>query len=170
MNEIRSLRTLVGVRRREGKRLEERLAQRTRELEERRAEDNEALAAREQSVQRGQDTRDEREALLVGPFVADALIVSDFATHDRGVELAAADKVVGQTKAALELAEKQVEAVRAEVRRNQQRVERFEERMAEVLREREYAIEEAAEEETTETAAARFGARQRSARQADSYD
>jgi chromosome segregation ATPase len=168
MNEVRSLRTLVGVRRREGQRLEDRLAQRSRELAERHAEDGEAMEAQAQCVQRKQATRDEREALLGQPFTADALIVSDFATHDRVVELAAADKVVRQTRAALELAEKQIEAVRAEVRRNQQRIERFEARIAEVLRERNEAIEEAAEEETTETAAARFGARQRSAREAGS--
>lgn len=169
-NVVKSLRTLVGARKRQGQRLEEALAEQRRCLAQRQAEMDEAVSLRDGSRSREQGARDERSQMMSRAFTPAALKALDFTIQDLAALSAKADQALVQAQAAVVQQEQAVAAVQAEIRRNEQRIESFDERIARLLREREQAAEELAEEETEETAAARFSARQRRAREAARHE
>lgn len=164
-NVVKSLRTLVSARRRQGQRLEEALAEQHRRLAQCRAEVDEAVAMRDESRSREQGARDERSRMMSRAFTPAALKALDFAIQDLAALTAKADQALAQAQATAVQQQQAVVSVQAEIRRNEQRIESFDARIARLLHEREQAAEELAEEETEETAAARFSARQRRARE-----
>lgn len=169
-NVVKSLRTLVSARRRQGQLLEEALAEQRRCLAQRQAEAADALARRDDSRSREQGACDERSRMMDRAFTPAALKALDFTIQDLAAQSAKADQALVQAQAAVAQQQQAVVSVQARIRRNDQRIESFDERIARLLREREQAAEELAEEETEETAAARFSARQRSAREAARHE
>lgn len=169
-NVVKSLRTLVSARKRQGQRLEDALAEQRRCLAQGQAEADDALAQRDDSRSREQGAREERSRMMNQAFTPAALKALDFTIQDLAVQSAKADQAVVQAQAAVVQQQQALVAVQAEIRRNDQRIESFDERIARLLREREQAAEELAEEETEETAAARFSARQRRAREASRHE
>jgi hypothetical protein len=167
---VKSLRTLVGARRRQGQRLEEALAEQRRCLAQRQAEAEDARARRDDGRSREQAARDERSRMMNQAFTPAALKALDFAIQDLAAQSAKAGQALVQAQAVVAQQQQAVVSVQAEIRRNDQRIESFDARIAQLLREREQAAEELAEEETEETGAARFSARQRRAREAARHE
>jgi chromosome segregation ATPase len=169
-NVIKSLRTLVGARKRQGTRLEEALAQQRRQLEQ--CEQDAATAAnhRDDCLQREQQARDDRTQLISQAFTPAALKALEFSIQDLATQSAQSQQAVAQAQAAIVRQQQAVAAVQAEIRRNDQRIESFNERIERLLKERDQAVEEQAEEEAEETAAARFSARQRRAKEPAAYE
>ena len=170
MNRVKPLRTLVGVRQRQAVRLDESLAQQRRLLGERQAEAADATAQRDDCSARRQQALAGREALLSRPFTPAALKALDFALQELAGQLAKAEQDLVRCDSALRQQEAAVLQVLADKRRNEQRIERFNDRIATALRERDEAAEELADEEAEETAAAKFGLRQRQARESAHRD
>ena len=159
--QLKSLRVLVGVRRREGERLEAALAQARREL-----------ASREQEVVDAQDghaacgadiaqAHADLDALMNGAFTPAAVRAHGFRVEDLKAAEARALRELGQHRLAAEQQAAAVGAARAARRRNDQRIARFQERIDDLLRAYDAAQEERAEEETEEAAVARHVARTR---------
>lgn len=162
---VKALRTLVKVRKRQGERLEAEVQaarKQLAELEEARLAAEGELAACRQDER---DARDERDALLRTSFTPYAVRAADYRIEDLKGATAQAEKVLADSHKHIERQAAVVAAAQAAVRRNDQRIESFEQRIATILRERDAAIEELAEEETEEAGAARFVARQRAQRQ-----
>jgi predicted nucleic acid-binding Zn-ribbon protein len=162
---VKALRTLVKVRKRQGERLEADVQAARRQLAEleeaRRAAEGELAACRADEAA----ARDERDALQNGAFTPHAMRALDFRIDDLKGATAQAEKALADSHKHVERQAAVVKTAQAAVRRNDQRIEGFEQRIATILRERDAAIEELAEEETEETGAARFVARQRAQRQ-----
>lgn len=161
---VKSLRALVSARKRQGARLEEALAEQRRQLAQRQAEAEDSLALRDERVTHERQAHEDRDRLLGGPFTPAALKALDFTIQDLAAQSAQAEQALVRARSAVAQQEHAILAVQADIRRNDQRVEGFNDRIAQLLREREQAIEEQAEEEAEETAAARFSARQRQVR------
>lgn len=162
---VKALRTLVKVRKRQGERLEAELVAARKQLAE--CEEARVTAEGELAACQADEraARDERDLLLRGAFTPHAVRALDFRIDDAKAATAQAERTLAERHKATERQQAVVHAAQAAVRRNDQRIESFEARIAAVLREREAAQEELAEEETEETGAARFVARQRAARQ-----
>jgi chromosome segregation ATPase len=162
---VKALRTLVKVRKRQGERLEAEVQAARKQLAEleeaRQAAEGELAACRQDE----RDARDERDALLRTSFTPYAVRAADYRIEDLKGATAQAEKVLADSHKHIERQAAVVAAAQAAVRRNDQRIESFEQRIATILRERDAAIEELAEEETEEAGAARFVARQRAQRQ-----
>lgn len=162
---VRALRTLVKVRKRQGERLEADLQAARRQLAEcedaRKAAEGELAACRADEA----SARDERDALQNGAFTPHAMRALDFRIEDLKGATAQAEKQLAERHKAIDRQAAVVQGAQAALRRNDQRIEGFEQRIATILREREAAQEELAEEETEEAGTARFVARQRAQRQ-----
>jgi len=162
---VKALRTLVKVRKRQGERLAAELTAAREALagceREREAAEGELAACRADEA----NARDERDTLLRSSFTPHAVRALDFRIDDLKAATAQAEKTLAERRKAIERQAAVVLAAQAAVRRNDQRIEGFEERIAAILRARDAAQEELAEEETEETGAARFVARQREARE-----
>lgn len=160
---LKSLRALANARKRQGDRLEEALAERRRQLVQRQAAADAARAQRDGSMERERHAREDRNVLLSKAFTPAALKALDFTIQDLAAESAQAEQALIQARAAVAQQDQAIVAVQADIRRNAQRIESFNGRIRQLLRERELAAEEQAGEEAEETAAARFSARQRRA-------
>ena len=162
---VKALRTLVKVRKRQGERLEAEVQAARKQLAEleeaRRTAEGELAACRQDE----RNARDERDALLRTSFTPYAVRAADFRIEDLKSATAQAEKALADSHKHVDRQAAVVKTAQAAVRRNDQRIEGFEQRIATILREREAAQEELAEEETEETGAARFVARQRAQRQ-----
>lgn len=158
---VKALRTLVKVRKRQGERLEAEVQAARKQLAEleeaRQAAEGELAACRADEV----TARDERDALLRTSFTPYAVRAADYRIEDLKGATAQAEKALADSHKHVERQAAVVKTAQAAVRRNDQRIESFEQRIATILRERDAAIEELAEEETEEAGAARFVARQR---------
>jgi predicted nucleic acid-binding Zn-ribbon protein len=114
--------------------------------------------------------RGERDAMLNAAFTPAALRALDFRIDDLHAGSAQAEREVAERRAVVAKQSSAVAAAQAAIRRNEQRIQGFEDHVAMLLQEREAAIEEAAEEETEETSTARFVKRQRAAREASFHE
>jgi Bacterial type III secretion protein (HrpB7) len=162
---LRSLRTIIGVRERQQTRLEEALSAQRAALAERQAAFEQAEAHREQCVLQERSADAQRSGLLNGQFVPQQVMAMDLRLKTLAAETAAAGQAAAKCRQALDKQHDAVRAAQREVQRNAQRIESFKERIATLLREREYAAEEAVDEETGETFTARLMARRRAAQE-----
>jgi hypothetical protein len=161
MKDIKALQTLIRVRERVADRLEQELVcrrERARECEQRldQARAQNACAREAEAA-----ARQNRLALISSSFTPAALRTLDFAIESCVVATAAAAKLVGSAEAAHLEAQSAVAEVQKAQHRNRQRMDRFKERIASALSERERAAEEALDEESEEAAASRQVARTR---------
>jgi Bacterial type III secretion protein (HrpB7) len=161
VKDVKALRTLVGVRRREATRLQARLAVERDALDQREAEVATAAAQRDAARAAEQAACEERAKLVCGPFTPATLRAMDFAVEDRVASVAQVDKALAASETMVLAQREAVRAVQADVQRNTERIERFEQRIAQALQKRDDEIEEATDEEAEETAAARFVAARR---------
>ncbi|AKJ27823.1 hypothetical protein [Caldimonas brevitalea] len=165
--EIKALRTLVMVRKRQGERLEEALKAQRQALADAEAARAQAEEHRETCVQRHQEAEQDRLALTSGVFTPAALRAQDFRIQDLASAIVQAAQALQQQDAQVNRQREQVDAVQAAIRRNNQRIEGFENRIAVLRSLREQAAEELAEEETEETAVAKLCMRRRNREQAE---
>jgi hypothetical protein len=164
--QIKALRTLVKVRQRQGQRLEEALAGARRALAERDAEVEAATGELADRVAAEEAAIARRARLVDTAFTTDALRTFELLLDDACEQRTQAERGLAQRHQAAQRQAAAVAAAQVELRRNQERIERFEAQVETLLRKRDAAVEEAAEEETEEGAAARFVKRQRAAREA----
>lgn len=161
--QTRSLKVLAGIRRRRAKALEAALAQQRAELERAAAEAQAARDELERNVQAHRQALEERSQLLDRPFTPDHVKSADFAIETQLAAKGEADKAVKRCDSTQQWQAQQVAAAQAAWRRNDERIQRFDARIAELLRKKDQAEEESADEESEEMASARIG-RARSAR------
>lgn len=164
-NRLRSLRTIVRVRERQQTRLEEALSAQRALLAQRQAECDDADTHRRHCELRETGAAKQRRALLGGQFVAQQLMAMDLCLKSLAAVTAQAAQALAKSRQALDKQDDAVRAAQREVQRNDQRIESFKERIAALLREREYAAEEAVDEETGEAFTARLMARRRAAQE-----
>lgn len=164
--QLKSLRLLVGVRKREGDRLEAALAQARRDLAQREEDVARAqadLAARAADIVRADADFD---AMQRTAFTPAAVRAHGFRVEDLQAAEARAVREVAERGKARELQAQALASARQAKRRNDQRIESFQSRIDELLREHDAAQEERAEEETEEASIARHVARTGAAREA----
>jgi hypothetical protein len=92
-------------------------------------------------------------------FTPQALRVAEFHIEEGVAAVSQADKAFVRAQAILADQLKATEVARTAVRRNDQRIEQFEQRIAALRAERDRAVEEQADEEAEESAAARISRR-----------
>lgn len=161
MKDVKALRTLVGVREREGKRIEDRLNVERGELKDRQAKAEEAASGVSNAEAAEQAKRDERLQIISNAFTPHALRAVDYAIEDRVKEVAEAIKVANAAEAAVQSQQQVITEVQDALRRNEQRMEKFKERIEKSIKDRDQAIEDSTDEESEETAASRYVARRR---------
>ncbi|MGN6525056.1 MAG: hypothetical protein ACTHL8_01585 [Burkholderiaceae bacterium] len=161
---LKSLRTLVKVRERQAQALEREFAdararheQACVRLQEATGHERACLAGEARAVQ-------DRHALTSGAFTPYDVRAMDFRIEDCRARSAEAARARGDASAAVQRAAADIEAARAAVRRNEQRIEAFREEIAKLLRDHAAAQDEQADEEAEEAAISRFVARVRLAR------
>jgi hypothetical protein len=163
---LKSLRLLVGVRRREGERLESALAQARRELAQREQEVADAQGEHAACTADTGQAHADLDAMMNGAFTPAAVRAHGFRVEDLKAAEARALRELGQRRLAAEQQAAAVGSAQAARRRNDQRVASFQERIDDLLRAHDAAQEERAEEETEEASIARHVARSRAAREA----
>ena len=159
MSQEKALRTILQVRNRQAERLELALTGQRALLGQREQELVEAETECERARVDEADRRDERLQLMNTVFTPQALRVAEFRIEEGVAAVGQADKARTRAQAVLVDQQAATEAARAEVRRNDQRIEQFEARIAALRAERDRAAEEQADEEAEESAAARIGRR-----------
>lgn len=165
-NQIKSLKTLIKVRERQGKRLEEAVNEAKAQLKLREDELQNTIAEHEQSIEDEKALGQERLTLQSSAFSPDDVRSLDFKIDDKKAQIKQLEKSVEERRKSVERHIPMVHQAQAAVRRNEQRIESFQERIKKVMNEREAAMEEVAEEETEEASTARFVARIRAAKEA----
>lgn len=158
---LKALRTLLKVRERQAASLQQAHDTARRELDAHR--EQLALAIDQEHAERAAEVRGHAalDALTRGAFTPHALRALDFRIEELK---AAAQRALCQTRdgeASVARALARVDEAAAVMRLNDRRIERFREQLATLVREREEALEEQAEEETQETSTARYAARLR---------
>jgi hypothetical protein len=166
---LRSLRTIVRVRERQQERLDEELKAQRNALVERQAEASEACAQRDDCIQQEHESRAQRDELFHGPFQPNQLIAMNHRIETYVANTAEAEKVLKKKELAVDRQQEMVVTAQREVRRNAQRIDSFKERIVKVLKDKEQADEDSAEEETEETSTARYCSRQRAAAKEAEY-
>lgn len=164
--QLKALRLLVRVRRREGERLEASLAQARRDLAHRHQEAAQAADDCTRCTVDLARTDEDLSRMMSGAFTPAAVRAHGFRVDDLKAAEQRAQRELRQRQLAVEQAIPVVQAAQAAKRRNDQRIARFQERIDDVLRAREAEQEERAEEEIEEAAIARHVARTRAAREA----
>jgi len=144
------------VRERQVPRLEEALAEQQRLLTECEAALAEAQAHHDDCTDREERALCERFALTSAAFRPDALMALDFTIDAMVAQSAQAAQALARCEAGVQAQEEAVAGARADIARNEERIQRFKERIAELQMERERAEEESADEESEEVAAARI--------------
>ena len=160
---LKALKTLVRVRERQAAALE-------RAHDDARAQlascrDQLAAALEEEGARRAAEdaAHAELDTLTRAPFTPDALRTLEFRIEERKAAAAQAAQRARASEAAVERQEIAVGEAAQAVRLNERRIEGFREQVEILVREREAAQEELAEEETEEASTARFVARVRAA-------
>ncbi len=164
--QLKSLRLLVGVRRREGERLEAAVAQARRDLAQR---EEDVARAQADLAARGADIAQadaDFDAMQRTAFTPAAVRAHGFRVEDLQAAQARAARELTERGKARELQAQALASAQQAKRRNDQRIESFQTRIDDLLRQREAAQEERAEEETEEAAIARHVARTRASREA----
>jgi hypothetical protein len=162
---VKPLRTLVGVRKRQQERLETSLLEQRRVLAERQAEVDAAQTEVQQCLVRENDNQAERQALLGSGFTPDKLVTLEHRQQVLAQATALARQGLQKHEKAVEQQHEVIRNVQRDIRRNAQRIDTFKQQIATILREREQAQEDTAEEEAEETSTARFCGRQRAAKE-----
>ena len=163
--QLKALRTLVDVRKREGGRLEAAIVQARRELAQRQEEttaaENEHAACTAHVAQAHADL----DAMMNAAFTPAAVRTHGFRVQGLVVAESRAAREASDRRKAAEQQAMAVSAAQAAKRRNDQRIASFQERIDDLLRAHDAAQEERAEEETEEASIARYVARARAARE-----
>lgn len=162
---LRSLRTIVGVRERQQTRLEAALSAQRALMAEREAALAQSMALHGQCAAVEQAAIAQRGVLLGGHFMPQHLMALELRLKSLVADTASAAKALAKSQQALEQQQAAVGAAQRAVRRNAQRIESYRERIASLLRDQDLAVEEAVDEETGETFAARLMARRRATRE-----
>lgn len=160
-NAIRSLRVLADIRRRRGKVLDAALAQQRAAFDRCVADTQAARERRDGAVDAHRQALDVRDHLFDQPFTPAHVRAADIAIETSTADMAEAGKVVKRCEQSEQRQEQEVRVAQAAVRRNNERIERFEARIAETLAKRQSDEDEAADEEAEEMASARIGSRSR---------
>jgi Bacterial type III secretion protein (HrpB7) len=163
--QVRSLRTLIAVRKRQQERLEATLAEQRRTLDERQQQEQLARDELQRCLARERDSEVERDTLLSAGFQPTKLIQLEHHLQTLRGDTALATKDLQKCEQAVVQQQEVIAGVQREIRRNAQRGDRFREQVKVILSLRELALEEVGEEETEETSTARFCARQRAAKE-----
>jgi len=159
MSQEKALRTILMVRRRHAERLELDLTGQRALLGQREQEVSEADTQRGRTRAEESAWREQRLQLMNAVFTPQALRVAEFHIEEGVAAVSQADKAFVRAQAILADQLKATEVARTAVRRNDQRIEQFEQRIAALRAERDRAVEEQADEEAEESAAARISRR-----------
>jgi len=165
-NAIRSLRVLADIRRRRGKVLEKALADQRAALERCAADTLAARERRDDAVNAHQQSLDDRTNLFDQAFTPAHVKAADIAIETAVAEKGEAEKLLKRCESSEQRQRQEVQVAQAAVRRNNERVERFEARIANALALKQSAEDESADEEAEEMASARIGGRRRASREA----
>ena len=160
-NPIRSLRVLADIRRRRGKALDATLAQQRATFDRCAADTQAARERRDAAVDARRKALDDRDHLFDQSFTPAHVKAADIAIETSTAEKAEAEKVLKRCEQSEQRQEHEVRVAQAAVRRNNERIERFEARIAEAIAKRQSDEDEAADEEAEEMASARIGSRGR---------
>ena len=164
---LKALKTLVRVRERQAAALQRAHDESRAQL----ASCHEQLAAalEEEGLRQAAETaaHGELDTLTRAPFTPDALRALEFRIEERKAAAVQAARRARDGEAAVQRQEAAVVEAATAVRLNERRIEGFRGQIEQLLREREAAQEELAEEETEEAATARFVARVRAAAAAE---
>ena len=160
-NPIRSLRVLADIRRRRGKALDAALAQQRAAFDRCVADTQAARERRDGAVDAHRQALDDRDHLFDQSFTPAHVKAADIAIETSTAEKAEAEKVLKRCEQSEQRQEQEVRVAQAAVRRNNERIERFEARIAEAISKRQSDEDEAADEEAEEMASARIGSRGR---------
>ncbi len=160
---LKALKTLVRVRERQGAALARAHDDARSQLAGLREQLAEALAEESARHAAEEAAHAELDTLTRAPFTPDALRTLEFRIEERKAAAAQAQRRAREGAAAVARQEVAVAEAAQAVRVNERRIEGFREQIDTLVREREAAQEELAEEETEEAATARFVARLRAA-------
>ena len=164
---IRSLRVLADIRRRRGKVLEKALAQQRAELDRCVADTQAARDRRDAAIAGHLQSLDHRTRLFDHAFTPAHVKAADIAIDTATTEKGEAEKLLKRCEQSEQRQAQEVHLAQAAVRRNNERIARFEARIAEALATRQSAEDESADEEAEEMASARIGRRRTRAGAAD---
>jgi chromosome segregation ATPase len=162
---IKSLRTIVDVRKRRQDRLEEDLSAQRRELL---ALEDAVVQAREQQqacVQQQAQAQKKRDDVLGSGFEPQTLIALDHRLKGLIAQTAQAGQQVEARIKAVDKQNEKIAGLQREIWRNTQRIEGFKDQIKAIGRAQDAAEEERTDEESEETSTARFCARQRTAKE-----
>jgi Bacterial type III secretion protein (HrpB7) len=162
--QLRSLRVLAGIRRRRGRLLEKELAQQRTELERCLAQSQAAREQRDECIAQQQQALDQRSQLLDQSFTPAHVRAADTEIETQLGRKAEADKAVKRCQSVDQRQQQQVMLAQAAWRRNRERIDSFDARIAAALKARQAEEDEAADEEAEEMAAARIGGRRRASK------
>lgn len=157
----KALQGLMTIKRRQADRLAIILASQRAELDQLQNEAHAALSACNEAAQREAAASKKRTDMLTTPFVTGAMISLELAIQALKAEVVVASKERDRSQFAVQLQEKVANATQSQIRRIEQRVEEFGRRIAQLRLARDLRIEDTAEEEAEETAAARITSRSR---------
>jgi hypothetical protein len=147
MSQEKALRTILQVRHRQAERFALALTGQRALLGQREQEVTEADAGCARAREDESARREQRLQLMNTVFTPQALRVAEIQIEEGVAAVGQADKLLQRAQAVLADQRNATEAARAEVRRNDQRIEQFEQRIAALLAERDRAVEEQADEE-----------------------
>jgi hypothetical protein len=164
-NPIRSLRVLADIRRRRGKLLDKALLDQRAALERCAADTLAARQRRDDAVTANLQALDGRSRLFEQAFTPAHVKAADIAIETSVAEKAEAEKLLKRCESSEQRQAQEVTAAQAAVRRNNERIERFESRIAAAIAAKQTAEDEAADEEAEEMASARIGGRRRASRE-----
>jgi chromosome segregation ATPase len=164
--QIKALRSLVALRRRQGERLATALTQARRQLAECEAREHAAQEDHAECVVNEAHANDDMDALMRKTFTPTALRALGFRIDDLKSATAMAHRKIAEQGQAVERQAQVVGAAQQAVSRNDQRISGFQEHLDHLLRLRDEAEQEREEEEVNETSTTRFVARQRVAKEA----
>lgn len=163
---VRSLRVLADIRRRRGTVLERALADQRATLEQCAAASLVARSRRDDSVVAHLQAVDLRARLFDQPFTPVHVRSADIAIVSAMTEKAEAEKLLKRCEQTEQRQLQDVQVAQAALRRNTERISRFEEQIEKLLAARQTAEDEAADEEAGEEASARIGRQRRVTKEA----
>jgi len=167
--QIRSLRVLADIRRRRGRTLEKDLAHQRAELARCLAESQAARDQRDECITQHRHALEQRSRLLDQAFTPAHVRSADLAIETQLSRKAEADKAVKRCESVDQRQQQQVLVAQAAWRRNLERLDSFDSRIAAALKKRQAEEDEAADEEAEEMAAARIGNRRKPSEDASDH-
>jgi len=157
--QIRSLRILADIKRRRGRTLEKELSHQRAELERCLAESQAARDQRDECIEEQKRAVEKRSRLLDQAFTPAHVKAADMEIDNQIARKADAEKAVKRCESVDQRQQQQVLLAQATWRRNKERIESFDARIAAAMKARQTAEDESADEEAEEMAAARIGKR-----------